>query len=497
MDHNVKNSEISLAFLWQVFRRRIVWLAVALAVGIGVALAYTKLLVTPMYSSSADFFVENTVESSSSITSSYQSGAAQLASNYVYKIKGNVFLEEMTKEYNARSGSSLTVEELAGMVTVSSESNTPVFTVKVVSADPQMAYDILKVFEDKTSDLLKSENTKDYVSVEPNNRGELDTDPDSPNLLLNLAIGGFLTFLITYFVFFLRAFLDKTIYGEDALKDNFEIPVVGQIPQWVREGESAKRRKLIGEDIESNKGDANRIKRDYETRLLNEKTPFSVAESFKNMRTNLLYVKKKDDLSPIFGVTSGFSGAGKSIMIANIALSFAQLGKKVLLIDGDMRCPAQHKIFSLDKKHKGLSEALAGLEEKPFETCTVKVAEGVDLIPSGHIPPNPSELLSSTKMTELLNEAKAGYDYIFIDLPPLLETTDAGVLTAQLTGYVFVVRAGYSNINAVKTAIESLEAVGATLSGFLLNDVNYKRGYGYNRYGGKYSSYQHGQYGQE
>ena len=172
------------------------------------------------------------------------------------------------------------------------------------------------------------------------------------------------------------------------------------------------------------------------------------------------------------------------MVIANVAISFAQLGKRVLLIDGDMRCPAQHKIFGMRKECNGLSEVLAGIVENPFEEalCTSNY-EGLDLMTCGHIPPNPSELLASERMKELLDASRARYDYVFIDLPPILETADAGVLTQYLTAYLLVVRAGYSKVDAVCEIVDVMEGMHANLAGFVLNDVSMR--------GGNYSYYSH------
>ena len=108
---------------------------------------------------------------------------------------------------------------------------------------------------------------------------------------------------------------------------------------------------------------------------------------------------------------------------------------------------------------------------------------------SGHRPPNPSELLSSERMVQLMAAAREHYDYVFIDLPPILETTDAGVLATTLSGFVLVVRAGYSNIDSVGAAVEGMQNIHANVVGFVLNDVNQKRGYGYYSHYGKYGKY--------
>ena len=138
----------------------------------------------------------------------------------------------------------------------------------------------------------------------------------------------------------------------------------------------------------------------------------------------------------------------------------------------------------------GLSEALAGIDENSLETCVFKnVREGLDLMTCGHIPPNPSELLASANMQALLESAKQKYDYVFIDLPPVLETADAGVLTTIVSGYVVVARAGYSKIDAIREMVEKLQGMRANIVGFVLNDVNVKGVFGYYSHYGHYSKY--------
>ena len=485
MNEQEKTTEITFGFLLAVLRRRILWLVLALVIGVCGAFAFTKLVMDPTYSSSAKFAVENTATSSSMMSSGYQVGAALYAANYADEVKGNVFLSEVLHAYNARYGKQLSLKELSSKVSTMADGDLANFTVKITSTDAQEAYDILSVVQELAPELLLNDSTRTYVNIKMVNYGSLDTVADSPNVFLNTVFGGVLLVALVYVFFFLRAFLDKTVYNEENLKSVCKnVPVIGLIPQWITKKQDGGKR-FSHEKFDSYRA-VEHIQRNYEGRLLADDTPFSVSESFKTLRTNLTYVAHKDNSSPVFGVTSGFAGAGKSVVIANVAISFAQLGKKVLLIDGDMRCPVQHKIFSLGTERHGLSEVLAGIEQDPFENAVAKNAyAGLDVLACGHIPPNPSELLSSERMQQFLAEAKAKYDYVFIDLPPILETADAGVVTSIVSAYIVVVRAGCSKLPAVEGVIETMQTMRASVAGFVLNDINAK-GAGYYHYGSRY-----------
>ncbi len=489
MNEQEKTNEITLGFLLAVLRRRIIWLLLALVIGAGAAFGFTKLLIAPVYSSTAEFAVENTSAQAGVMSSGYQIGAAQYAANYANEVTGNVFLSEILAAYNTKHEKELTLKQLSAKISTSADSTLPVFGVRVSSTDRQEAYDILQVIEEKAPQLLLNDSTKTYVNIKLIRYGHLAEAPDSPNTMLNTAVGGVVAFVIVYVIFFLRAFLDKTVYDEEMLKNAGSLPVVGQIPSWSNKKKEGKKKRAADAQFDTNQAPEH-VKRDYDERLLSAKTPFSVAESFKTLRTNLTYVAIKDHGCPVFAVTSGFAGAGKSVVIANVATSFAKLGKRVLLIDGDMRCPVQHKIFALSSDRHGLSEALAGIEEKPFESCVAKNAyEGLDLMTCGHIPPNPSELLASERMELLLAQAKEQYDYVFVDLPPLLETADAGVITQLVSAYIIVVRAGYSKIDAVQQVVSDMQTMRANMAGFVLNDVSARGAFGYYSHYSNYSHY--------
>ena len=240
---------------------------------------------------------------------------------------------------------------------------------------------------------------------------------------------------------------------------------------------------------------ANNKQTPYEKVLVDKRSPFALSESFKTIRTNILYTGKHEKC-PVYGITSSFGGSGKSVIISNLAQSFAQLGKKTVLIDCDLRRPTLHKIFSLPNT-SGSSEFLAGLETNLSEHINHTYIENLDILTSGRIPPNPAELLASENMERLISELKEVYDVIFLDFPPITVVSDCIVPTKLVTGYIFVVRCGYDDSRQVSDAIESMRKVDANIIGIVLNDVNLKTGgyfyskyrYGYSyryRYGYKY-----------
>ncbi|MBR2354746.1 MAG: CpsD/CapB family tyrosine-protein kinase [Clostridia bacterium] len=228
------------------------------------------------------------------------------------------------------------------------------------------------------------------------------------------------------------------------------------------------------------------------TRLLDENTPFAVREAFNQLRTNLMYTVTEQDCAPIFAVTSADEGEGKSNTIANLALSFAQISKKVLLIDGDLRCPTQYRIFSLDRNHVGLSELITGIETDVIQK---DVQPGLDIILSGRIPPNPSELITSPQFVTRLAELRSQYDIIFIDFPPIGIVADAVAVCKNISGYIFTIRSGKDSSKKIESAVDAMEQVGAKIVGIVLNDYGLKGGGKYNyatsRYGQVNSRYEH------
>lgn len=207
-----------------------------------------------------------------------------------------------------------------------------------------------------------------------------------------------------------------------------------------------------------------------------------IAEQFRTIRTNIQFSSVDEELQTMI-VTSSGPAEGKSTTTANLAVVFAQQGKRVLLIDADLRKPTVHYTFRTEN-HIGLSNVLTR-QSSLEEAVTVTAQDKLWVLPSGPIPPNPSELLGSKGMKTLLEQAKDEYDVVILDTPPVLAVTDAQVLANLADGVVLVVSSGKTEIEAAKKARELLDSAKAKILGVVLNNKRVQDSQYYYYYGGK------------
>ncbi|MGL4875752.1 MAG: CpsD/CapB family tyrosine-protein kinase [Clostridium sp.] len=215
-----------------------------------------------------------------------------------------------------------------------------------------------------------------------------------------------------------------------------------------------------------------------------DKSPKSIpAESYRTLRTNIKYSSFDEDVKRIL-VTSSEPGEGKSTTSGNIALSFGQEEKKVVIVDCDLRKPTVHKKFGISNI-KGLSEAIINktITREDLAKYTKSYNDNLDVITAGKIPPNPSEMLSSRAMTDLLELLDKEYDYVILDSPPLHAVTDAQILSTKVNGVVLVVRAGKTKKDSVIAAKATLDKVNAKIIGTVLNGLEQSKDKYYYYYG--------------
>ena len=205
------------------------------------------------------------------------------------------------------------------------------------------------------------------------------------------------------------------------------------------------------------------------TYILNEETPFQVQEAYKNLRTNVQFSLPAGECK-LIGITSAQRGEGKSTTAVNLAIAFAQLGKKVILIDGDMRLPTVAKKLQM-KGAPGLSNYIIG-ECDLRSICEVNHDHNLIVVPSGNIPPEPTWLLQSERMKEMITTFRDMADYIFIDLPPATVVSDAQMLAEMVDGYLLVVQNGNTSEKKIAELIGALNLVNAKILGFVNTKSN-------------------------
>ena len=211
--------------------------------------------------------------------------------------------------------------------------------------------------------------------------------------------------------------------------------------------------------------------------ILNKNSSFLVQEAYKTLRTNVRFFLHGKNCKK-FCVTSGVAGEGKSITLINLAISFAEAGNKVLVIDCDLRRPAMARLL-VEKAAPGLSGVLADMEDLE-EAIRKDMYPNLDILFSGEIPPNPSELLGSEKMRSLIEDMSKRYDYILVDTPPVNVVSDACVVANLLDGVLLLVRKDRSRKDDVKRSVDSLRLTGARILGCVLNGVAVEnKSYGY------------------
>ncbi|MCA9766435.1 MAG: CpsD/CapB family tyrosine-protein kinase [Carnobacterium sp.] len=206
-----------------------------------------------------------------------------------------------------------------------------------------------------------------------------------------------------------------------------------------------------------------------------------IAEQFRTIRTNIQFSMVDTELKTLV-VTSAAPGAGKSTVSANLAITMAMQGKSVLLVDTDLRKPTVHKTFKLPNK-EGLTTLLTEKEAVIKKIAHRMPTEGLYVITSGIIPPNPSELLASNRMSLLIKELEEIFDLIIFDTPPVIAVTDAQVMASKVDGTLFVINKGVADKEMVKKSKELLDMVHANVIGAVFNRVELSPDTYYHYYG--------------
>lgn len=434
--------------------------AVAIVLIIGVFI-YDKSIKKPLYTTYTTIILtkSNETQTGTTITQNDILLNQKLVETYSKIIKSKLVLEQVISE----TGVTYTAEELSENVSVEAYENTEMLKISVTDQDPELAANIAnsiaQVFSGEIAKIYQINNISVVdVAVTPE---EVSNNTLKRDLLIALFISIFGTIGVVFVVYY----FDDTVKLTDDLEEEIGMPVVA---------------KVFKSDIGS--------KNNRKIELLAQKYPKSVvSESIKTLRTNLQFSSVDEDIKTIL-ITSSIPGEGKSFISANLAISFAQTDKRVLIVDCDMRKGRQHRIFKLSNS-KGLSNLLIDDMTNLKDYINKTSVPGVHVITRGTVPPNPSELLNSKKNSDLLRVLKAKYDVIIYDGVPCNGLPDS-IIMSKLVDKVLIVS---SDSMTPKSVLEStkkqLESVNAPVAGDVLNNVNRKNST-YGKYYGYYGDSQ-------
>ncbi|MGN0602905.1 MAG: polysaccharide biosynthesis tyrosine autokinase [Oscillospiraceae bacterium] len=478
-----ENNELDLGYLWNVFRKHaIVIILVSLICAAG-AYIFTEYCIEKKYESIAMLYVENNSQSGDSVNINDINAAQKLVNTCQILFKSNTVLARLIDELDLVYDK----EELDEMITAQSVNGTEVLKLAVESKDPMEAQKIVnqlvEIAEDEFSRVIKS------GSIEVVDYGEANFKPSFPNTLLITAAGFIAGFVIMYIIMFVADMLNVTVKRDDNIAETYKIPVFAEIMDFKSSGSSAYGYSNYG--YGDNKNTDKTVKSENEIvfsdKFINQDTPFAIIEAYNTARTNIMFAASTSKRK-VVAVTSCNPSEGKSTTCANIAISFANAGHKVLLVECDMRKPTMKNNFGLENT-VGLSSVLGGFNSVN-EAVNVAVINNLDVIAAGDIPPNPSELLTSESMKVFIDASLENYDYVFLDTPPVNVVTDSQLMNDYIAGIVFVVRENSTTYPDIQTAFDRIAIAKGRVLGFvktfcqLGKSKKYGKKYAYNyKYG--------------
>jgi capsular exopolysaccharide synthesis family protein len=442
-----------------VLRKGWVFILVLALVGVAAAAGFS-VLKKPVYAASAQVFVSTETSGS----------AADLA-------QGNTFTQQRVLTYSnlvstpivllpviARLDLHMTTDQLAQLVSADAPTSTTLISINVKDTDPVRAADIANATSQSLTNVVENIEATDAdgsstVKLTRVKQADVPNSPVSPNVPVNVILGLLVGLALGVAVAVLRETLDNRVRTEQDVEKISDKPVVGGIAY----DDKAKERPLIVQ--------------------VDPRNPR--AESFRTLRTNLQFLDLGTG-SRTFVMTSSVQSEGKSTTVANLAIALDTAGFRVILIDADLRRPRVAEYMEVEG-NAGLTDVLIGRAE--LEDVAAPWGRGnLVVLPAGPIPPNPSELLGSRAMQELITRLEGEFDYVLFDAPPLLPVTDGAILAKKASGAIIVVASGKTIKGQLAGAVSALENVGAPIAGFVMTMMPTKGpgAYGYGRYGFAY-----------
>ncbi len=434
----------------------IIVLSALLGVGVWAGISY---LMPPKYESASQLYLS--VRTGGGSIGDLTEGAMyshQVVNSYVDIITSSIVLDPTVAYLDL----DMTGDELAKQVSAESPADSTLINITAVSEDPQEAAAIASTvgvsFQEVMHNILEPETEAGTspVVVTVTQEPVVPEDPVSPNIPLNLVLGLIMGLAVGVAIAVLRSALDNRLHTVGDVESVTDKPILGAIAYDAK----AKGNPML--DL--------------------TKSQSRRAEAYRSLRTNLQYINVGAP-HHILAVTSSNPHEGKTTTSLNLAAAVAQAKKKVAVVEGDLRNPSFAKYLDIEGG-AGLTDVLVGLADAE----DVLQQWGDDefyILPAGRVPPNPSELLGSERMTEVLAELEKRFDYVIIDAPPVLSVTDAAVIGKQAAGMLVVVAAGSTTKHDLDASLQTLETAGVNVFGVVATKLPLKgpQSYRYGTYG--------------
>ncbi len=378
--------------------------------------------------------------------------AIMLVETYRVVVNSNRVLDAVVERLTEYPN--ITSRYIAGTLSMASVSETGVVRVSCRTDEPQKSADICNaVLNIAPNEIKRVVGAGDVVIID---YATTPLRPDARSFVSRIMTGALMGVGAAAVLLAVIFLLSQRVEKPGELSENYTPPVLSSIRRSRRDST------------------------DPSTYTLNEESPMDQIEAYAKLRMNLFYTLVNKERHAVL-ITSPVSGEGKSTITANLALSVSMMkGKKILLVDADMRCGSQRQIFRYDGSRPGLSNVLVG-DVTWQEALMHTQSEQLDLLPAGSPPPNPAELLDSPGMHRILEEMTRAYDLVLLDAPPINIVSDPLALSSQVAGSLFVVRQGYSKHGEIRRALAAAEMTGLDILGFVFFGDNPGDGAYYSR----------------
>ena len=477
--------EINLGEMFAYFKAKLHILLIIFALIFGLGSFYVFFMQKPKYEATATVIVSS--DKSNANLPGEVATNKNLIDTYTQVVKSHRVLDKVKSDMSTE----LTYSDMLDMIEVSAIKGTEIINITTTDRDAEFATKMTnKIAEHFVKEIAKIYNDRNINVLDS---AVTPTEPANIKIVRQEIIAFAAGLIVSVSILFLVFYFDRSVKTSEQVESQLHLPVIGKIHMIDAEKERLKRRQRAlalkakkeakeddsAENAENAENEEEASEEDLSSELILQNNPKSIiSEDFRTVRTSLDFsLVGKNNNSLV--LTSTVPNEGKSFVSANLAIAFANTGKKVLLVDADMRLGRQHEIFELSNQ-AGLSNLLVETAGDRLRKYVQKTEiENLSVVTRGVTPPNPAELIDSKQMEKFIATVKSKYDYVIIDSAPVYNLADSLIISKKADRTMIVCRANKTNIDHVKDGLKSLQAIDANIAGVILNQIPLEKRTGY------------------